>query len=252
MKGGMKTGAMLFDKTDSEDVRLADNGRLAGRTAGFTLLELMVSIAIIGIIILIITGAMRLGFRSVNAGERKIESLERIRSSLALIGYQIQSAMPLIITDNDTKKYSFTGEKTSLQFPTNYSIWGGEKGYVTVTYSIDSDNRGKKTLYASESMIGLSGAGETKLLEAFDDISFEYFYKDPTMEEGEWVEQWTDENSMPEKIRVRLLYGARDLSIIIPMRVKASTPPTQAAPGSTTPLTPATQPTPVKKPFGPA
>jgi len=245
--------AMLLLKTEGEDTHLQDRGQPAcGESGGFTLLELMVSIAIIGIIILIITGAMRLGFRSVNAGEKKIESLERIRSSLSIMGYQIQSEIPLIINDNGTKKYSFSGDKTSIQFPTNYSIWGGEKGYVTVTYSVDTDIRGKKTLYASESMVGLSGGGETKLLDAFDDISFEYFHKDPTMEQGEWVEQWTDDNSLPEKIRIHLLYGFRDLSITIPMRVKGSAAQLpQSAPGATPSPPPATQPVPAQTPFGP-
>ncbi|HEX8948720.1 MAG TPA: hypothetical protein VF790_07155 [Dissulfurispiraceae bacterium] len=32
--------------------------------------------------------------------------------------------------------------------------------------------------------------------------------------------QWTDRESVPEKIRVRLVDGSRDTSIIIPVRVK--------------------------------
>src|SRR3989337_1653647 len=60
------------------------------RSAGFTLLDLIISITIIGIMVLIIAGATRLGFRSVDAGEKKIESLERMRSSLSLISSQIQ------------------------------------------------------------------------------------------------------------------------------------------------------------------
>jgi general secretion pathway protein J len=62
---------------------------------GLTLLELIISITIIGIIILIITGAMQLSFRSVESGEKKIEALERMRSSLAVIDSQIQSEIPL-------------------------------------------------------------------------------------------------------------------------------------------------------------
>lgn len=109
-----------------------------------------------------------------------------------------------------------------LQFATNYSIWGGEKGYVIVTYKIASDNSGKQALYASENIIGLNSNREAKLSNTFDTIYFEYFYKDPTEEEGKWIEQWTDDVNIPEKVRIHLIEGTKDLSMIIPMRVSGS------------------------------
>jgi len=192
------------------------------RSGGFTLLELVISITIIGIIVLIIAGATRLGFRSVDAGEKKIESLERMRSSLSLINSQIQSEIPLTVDEDGSRKYYFKGNREFLQFSTNYSLTGGERGYVLAAYRIASDDRGKKVLYLTENGIGMANGTETKLLDAFDEISFEYFYKDPTAEQGNWVQQWTDETTMPEKIRVHLVEGIKDLSLIIRMRSRGS------------------------------
>jgi len=189
---------------------------------GFTLLELIISIVLLGIIIVIIAGAMRLGFRSVDSGEKKIESLERMRASLDIIDSQIQSQIPLTYDEEGERKYYFTGEKESLQFSTNYSIWGGQKGYVIVTYEVSSEGDGKPVLYASENIVGIEGSRVTKLLDAFDAIYFEYYYKDITAEEGNWVEQWTDSSTIPEKIKVHLVTGERDLSIIIPVRIGKS------------------------------
>ncbi len=186
---------------------------------GFTLLELMISIVLLGIIIVIIAGAMRLGFRSVDSGEKKIESLERMRASLDIIDSQIQSQIPLTYDEEGERKYYFSGERDSLQFSTNYSIWGGQKGYVIVTYEVSSEGDGKPVLYASENIVGIEGSRVTKLLDAFDAIYFEYYYKDITAEEGNWVEQWTDSSTIPEKIKVHLVTGERDLSIIIPVRI---------------------------------
>ena len=102
-----------------------------GKDAGFTLLELTISIMLIGIIVLIIVGAMRLGMRSVEAGERRIDTFERSQSSLNIIDSQIQSFVPLTyVSEDGTNKYYFSGERESMQFSTNYSIWGGERGYV--------------------------------------------------------------------------------------------------------------------------
>jgi general secretion pathway protein J len=187
---------------------------------GFTLLELTISIAMIGIIVLIIVGAMRLGLRSIDSGEKRIEYLERIRSSLNIIDSQIQSQIPINFSEDGLKKYYFKGDKESLQFSTNYSIWGGQKGYVMVTYRVVSDNSGKQVLYTSENVIGLNNNREVKLSDAFDMIYFEYFYKDPTEEEGKWMEQWADDVNIPEKLRLHFVEGTKDLTMIIPVRVR--------------------------------
>jgi general secretion pathway protein J len=189
------------------------------KNSGFTLLELIISIALIGLIVLIITGALRLGFRSIDSGERKIESIERIRSSLNIIDSQIQSELPLTYFNEDGEnKYFFKGEEALMQFPTNYSIWGGERGYVIATYRVETGMDGKQALYVSEHFIGIDYKRDTKLFDSFERIYFEYFYKDPTEEEGNWVNEWTDDTSIPEKVMLHLIDGRRDFSMIIPYR----------------------------------
>jgi general secretion pathway protein J len=187
-------------------------------SSGFTLLELTVSIALIGVIILVIAGALRLGYRSVESGEKRIESLERIRSSLNIVDSQLQSFIPLSYEDEGETKYYFKGDQGLLQFSTNYSIWGGEKGYVVVTYTVTTADNNKRILSAAETVVGTGSGRETKLFTNFDTISFAYFVKDPAEEEGKWVDQWTEENVLPEKIAIRLMEGERDFTMIIPLR----------------------------------
>lgn len=189
---------------------------------GFTLLELLISIVILGIIIVILVGAMRLGFRSVDSGERKTESLERMRVSLSIIDSQIQSQIPLTYQEEEAENYYFTGERDSLQLSTNYSIWGGQKGYVIVSYRVSQEEEGKSVLYASEHIVGVEETEETKLLDAFDNIYFEYFYKGPTDEVGNWVEEWTDTSQIPAKIKIHLIKGGKDLPLIVPVRIGRS------------------------------
>lgn len=200
-------------------------GRLAGALSfqsGFTLLELLVSIALIGIIIMIIIGALRLGLRSVESGEKKIELLQRMRNSFNIIDAQIQSQTPLSYEEDGERKYYFRGERTFMQFPTNYSVWGGEKGYVLATYSVLPDESGRQVLYISENVMGLSGSTQTTLFNSFDTIYFEYLYKDPTEESGRWVDTWTDSLYIPEKVRIHLIRDVHDYGMVIPMRVNKS------------------------------
>jgi hypothetical protein len=173
------------------------------------------------IIILIISGAMRLGFRSVTAGEKKVESLERLRTSLSIINAQIQSGFPMTISDQGEKKYYFQGTGKSLQLSTNYSVWGGQRGYVIVNYRVERDASGKESLYASEHIVGMEASRETKLLDAFDEIRFDYSEAELTGEGGDsWVEEWTDDTTIPSKIRLHLLSGMKERSMIIPVRAR--------------------------------
>ena len=153
--------------------------RHAATNKGFTLLELMVSVALLAVIITVISGAIRLSYRSVDSGEKKIESLERLRMSLIIIDSQIQSAFPLTDEEQGVKVPYFEGERDVLMFASNYSIWDGEKGFVQVTYWVEQNEKGKQVLYARENTIGMENERETKLLEGFDDIYFGYFSRDP-------------------------------------------------------------------------
>ncbi|TAN42732.1 MAG: prepilin-type N-terminal cleavage/methylation domain-containing protein [Nitrospirae bacterium] len=207
----------------------------ASREAGFTLLELMISFAIIALIVVAIAGSIRLAQHSMESGEKKADALERTRVSFTIINSQIQSQAPLTYVDDAKQKFYFEGDRETLQLSTNYSIWGREKGFVVVRYRVESDSRGKKTLLASEKTIGLDNSRETSLFTGFDTIFFEYFFKEPAAEQGTWIEKWTEETSVPEKIRLNLVMDRKDYSMIIPMRTAVVRGKQQSsAPGAST------------------
>ncbi len=185
---------------------------------GYTLLELLISMSLLVLILVIAIGAMRLGSRSVAAGEKKMDAQERIRTVLSTMDAQIQSHIPLTYQEEGNKKYYFRGDKKNLRFSTNYSIWNGRNGYVIVTYKVEGDPDGREVLSASEQVPGIEGLRETRFMEA-SLISFEYFLKDPSEEQGKWVEMLSDGLAIPEKIRVRVTQGTKQLSLVYPVRV---------------------------------
>lgn len=207
-----------------KDIRQGCRYRVVLNSAkGFTLLELMISIAVTAVIVIIIAGALRLGLKSVNSGEKRAEGIERVRTSLVIIDSQIQSEMPLTYKDeNGALRYYFKGDRTSIEFPTNSSLWGGQTGYVMATYNIEADSNGKPYLSLSENIIGTESRKTAMLLDGFDEIYFEYFHKDPTEENGKWIDQWTDETIIPEKIKLNIIREGREISLIIPMRTKGT------------------------------
>lgn len=203
---------------------------------GFTLLELMISMLLILLVVVITTGAMRLGYRSVESGEKRINAQERFRTSLNVVESQIQSGIPFGTTAEGSVKYYFRGEPDALQFSSNYSIWDGRRGFLIADYRVEQDANGKKRLVASENTIGMSDKRETLLMDAMDDIRFEYFSTSIT-EGGSWSSRWTDDTKIPNKVWVHLVYRGRDFSTIIPIRIKPILTQTGLTPGAFLPGT---------------
>jgi len=192
----------------------------------------MISIAIIGVMVFILMAVLRLGFRSVEAGERKVESLERIKASLTMIEAQVQSEIPLTFDQDGEKQFYFKGQPDSLEFSTNYSIWEGERGYVVVSYQVMDDDKGQKTLKALENRVLLENRKEIILLKSFDEMSFEYYYQDPTMEEGQWIKEWSESGFLPKKIRLHLVKEGKDLSLLLPLKAEGILAESQAIQGT--------------------
>jgi prepilin-type N-terminal cleavage/methylation domain-containing protein len=219
---------------------------------GFTLLELMLSVVIISLIILIIVGALRLGFRAVEAGEKKVESLERVRNAITLLESQIQSELPLSYYENAEKKYYFRGKRTSLDLATNYSVWGGEKGYVVAHYEVVQESTGRQTLWVKENIIGQESIRETRMLEQTAEFYFEYFVRDTSKDSqddaGRWVDEWVDDAAVPtadklEKIKFHVRLGNKALDWIIPLKGRGGLSVAAAPLGG--PMMPTEQPAPV-------
>lgn len=185
---------------------------------GFTLLELLISMTLFLLVIVILGGALRLGFRSISAGEKRMDVLERSRTSYGIVMAQLQSSAPLTYDDEDgAKKFYLKGDAAHLQFATNQSIWGGEKGCVIVAYRLETGTEGQSVLYASERPVDREEVQEIKLFDDLKTLSFSYFGRDATEEEGKWTEEWSDSTRYPEQIKVSLSRGGGEEKLLVPL-----------------------------------
>ena len=97
---------------------------------GFALLELILSLGIIGFIVTIALGAIRLGASAQETGQLKIDTFQRLRLIQNQLGQKIKSNYPVFIFQNNTvfasknseenieKILSFEGKSNSLRFVT--------------------------------------------------------------------------------------------------------------------------------------
>jgi general secretion pathway protein J len=199
---------------------------------GFTLLELLIAITLLALIVAIMMGAMRLAARSVEVGEKKTEAQERLRTAAYIMDAQIQSQLPLTMEGEAGNAYYFRGDNRALRLATPYSIWSGGRGYVIVDYHIETADGGGQTLFADEQTPGIEGKRTTRLFTDASEMSFEYYFQGPADEAGQWLKQWREETTIPERVRLHIRYGSQTLSFLFPVRARGETALTPMTPGA--------------------
>lgn len=73
--------------------RIRDRAGIFKRETGFTLLELVISVTILTLILGVILGAMRLGSRSWEVEEKRVERLQRMRVTYDIISEDVKSIL---------------------------------------------------------------------------------------------------------------------------------------------------------------
>lgn len=198
-------------------MRIKANRKESGKAPGFTLVEVMVTLTILGLIVLMIFGVFRLGLSAWEKGETAKEAYQEIRMISQLISQQIKSAVPYMIK---TKKaegnyLAFEGKASSLKFVSALPIKSKQpEGFVFVTYEFkEGAERGGRLILYEQKVLNRDFFEEAQkeesaipLLEKVSAVRFEYFREeDPSKnQEEEWLEEWNtkEEKRLPKALKM--------------------------------------------------
>jgi len=134
---------------------------------GFTLLELILAMVIVGFIMAISLGAIRLGISTQEVGQHKTETYQRLRIISEHLSQKIKSSYPVFVstkkstspsnkksTDQPQRFLAFEGKKNSIRFvtfaspiaSTDNSVWAHEVRF----YLGEHPKNGKKGIIMTE------------------------------------------------------------------------------------------------------
>jgi general secretion pathway protein J len=188
--------------------------------AGFTLLEVIITLTILGFIVLIISGAFRLGLSAWDRGEQTREEYQRQRTATQLISRQIKSVMPYKIkTQKAEGDYlAFEGKGQSLKFVSTLSLKAARpEGLVFAIYEFKEDQEGGRLVVYEKRVVNKDFFEEgpkeeegVSVLEGLSNVRFEYYREeDPekTRSEG-WADEWNakDERELPRALRMTVTF----------------------------------------------
>jgi len=187
---------------------------------GFTLVEVVITLTILGFICLIIFGAFRLGLSAWERGESVKDEYQEVRIVSQLITQQVKSAVPYKITPQEAEGdyLAFEGNARSLRFVSALSVRGKQpEGLVYARYEFKEEGSegGRLILYEEKALNKDFFAEEPKedlavsLLEGVSSVRFEYFREEDPLSNQleEWVEEWTakDEKRLPKALKMTII-----------------------------------------------
>lgn len=208
-------------------------------TNGFTLLELILAMVIVGFIVAISLGAIRLGISTQEVGQQKTETFQRLRIIGEHLSQKIKSSYPAFIpapkiislptdaADGPGKQLlAFEGKKNSIRFvtfanpiaSTDNSVWAHEVRF----YLGEHPKTGKSGIIMMEKEISEGKIfTETRsspdkehyylLAENVAHLNFQYYIMETTSQEepgstkevltytGKWVDQVLFDPPIPSK-----------------------------------------------------
>ena len=181
------------------------------RSAGFTLVELLVAIMILTLFMTASMGAVRIGSRSWAAGETKSDATEEMRAAADFLRRQFAQLPFLTIGEGDERRLLFIADQEHVRFVApapQYSQGAGLITYILAAEAIEEDNA--LTLrYApfdpgSEEISTNYFSEPVVLATGFDGIGFQFYGAPTEDDETAWRSSWDqDAENYPKAILIR-------------------------------------------------
>jgi len=188
---------------------------------GFTLLELLISLTIVGVILVLIFGSLRIGSRAWEKGEADVEVQQRERVVLGLMRRQIASICDREI-DTEDGAYLFKGNDRSMTFTSRAPVIPTiRSGMVYVKYMVNASVGDENQLLFYEQDVVANG-GQARL-EEIDEADFDmlipsvhhifFEYLKRTEEEDappQWQKAWDPESDEGLPMAVKVVFQRND------------------------------------------
>ncbi len=221
--GALNSAGIILEYSPAAKQQAMISNGVKGRNQGFTLLEVIVTLTVLGFILLVIFGAFRLGFSAWEKGESLKEEYQKMRMISRLILQQMKSAVPYKIrTQKAEGDYlAFEGNAHSVKFVSALSMKAKEpEGFVFAIYDFREDAKGEGRLILYEERALNKDFFEERpkeeleipLLEGISNVKFEYYRgekPDKNRTEG-WVPEWNakEEKELPGAFRMTITYAS--------------------------------------------
>ena len=217
--------------------------RMGGRAgAGFTLVELLVALTLLGLLSVVLFGGLRFGTRAWEAGNARVERLAEVQAVQGVLRRRIAQAV--LPEDAGAKSAfsdgpaAFSGAEDSLRFVALVPSRFGVGGFYLFELSVVDDGDGARLELAwrlfrpdqpgdlDQPAPGLGG--RRVLIEGIEAAKFGYYGAARAGAEAEWRERWDGAGGLPALIALEVAFPAGDPrswpELVVAPRMAATAP----------------------------
>lgn len=198
--------------------------RCARAGAGFTLLELLVAVTLLGLLMAALFGGLRLGARVWETGETRLDAAARVQIVQDLIRQRLAQALPLeaVLPEGEDYQALFLGRVDSLRFATLLpEHLGGGLALIELAIAeapqerADGEERADLVLRLrpfepAEEVVPETAPEERVLLEDVEAFELAYYGALGPDELPEWWEAWEGQIDLPQLVMMHVRFAEDD------------------------------------------
>lgn len=195
--------------------------------AGFTLAEVLVSLAILGLMLVLLFSNVRFETQAWHTAEVRSDRTSELQTVSDLMRRQLGQAYPFY--NSEQSRFEFEGGPNSVRFKAPLPAHLALGGLYDIAYTVVADADGRRLVMTRALhrpvADGRSRAPEdvpTTLIEGVEGVELAYFGSVGGDREPQWLPQWPSVTNMPSLIRVRVKFPQDDARVWPDLIVKVA------------------------------
>ncbi|HJR11567.1 MAG TPA: prepilin-type N-terminal cleavage/methylation domain-containing protein [Rhodanobacteraceae bacterium] len=179
------------------------------RQAGFTLLEILLALALLAFVMLGVWGAMRGAARVTRSADAVMAQSEAVRTAQQFLRRYVGAAGPQpFVTAGGAAARLFQGDATSMEYVAPLPMQSGHAGLYLQTVSLQKEGAGMSLRldyrpYTGDEIANAQPIGHV-LLTGLRGGGFEYLAAAAFGKPPAWRDDWQATNGLPLAVRIHL------------------------------------------------
>lgn len=201
------------------------------RNAGFTLIEMVLAMALLGMMMVLLYSGLAFALRSWDAGEANGRRTADRRIGENFLRRELAELFPMRFKDTMAVKVAFLGEANKLKFVSSRPAGITQGGLSLVGVEVETGATPRERhLVMRRAMPDdeardfgpLDKAERVRLLENVESVQFEYFGTENDFTEPRWYSVWPYTERIPRLVRMRIRGPDTMLMAEMVMRIELS------------------------------
>lgn len=169
---------------------------------GFTLLELLGAVGLLGLLLVLIAGSFTIANRTVDSTSRFADRLDEVRASQRFLREALQNIVPVTLIDEQEQLFEGEAERLKFIAPTPMDLGGKLTIHQLETFKTQNGELLLRVIFLERN--GTPWGTPQVLMHHVRQVKFRYRGLDEKRKRTAWLPRWPWPERLPELIQMRV------------------------------------------------